>query len=111
MNNIIIYTVSALIASMAASIIFLSAGTTRVFPVELFLSRDVALVSVMYIVSSICPSMFCWCCVCGLVGIDWPIALKMTILFKWLCPCIDDLLWAGYHLFRFRLHVLPYFWY
>ena len=52
---------------MAASIIFLSAGTRRVFQVEIFLSRDVAPVSAMCIVSStssICSSSFCWCFVC-----------------------------------------------
>ena len=70
MNNIIIYTVNALLASMVDSIIFLSAGTRRVFPVEIFLSRDVAPVSAMFIASStssICPSMLCWCYVCGLL--------------------------------------------
>ena len=41
-DNIITYTVSVLIAHMASYIIFLSAGTRRVFPVEVFLSRDVA---------------------------------------------------------------------
>ena len=69
-----IYTVSVLIASMAASIIFLSACTRRVFPVEIFLSRDVAPLSAMCIVSStssICSSSVCWCCVCGLL-IGWP---------------------------------------
>ena len=40
-NNSIIYTLSVLIASMAASIIFLSASIRRVFPVELLLSSDV----------------------------------------------------------------------
>ena len=34
----------------AASIIFLSAGTRRVFPIEIFLSRDVVPVSPMVIV-------------------------------------------------------------
>ena len=59
---------------MAASIIFLGAGTRRVFPAEIFLTRDVAQVSAMFIVSgtsSICSSLLCWC-VCGLVGIDFP---------------------------------------
>ena len=50
MNNSIIYTVSVLIASMVASIIFLSAGTRRVFPVEILLSSDVAPVSAMFLV-------------------------------------------------------------
>ena len=62
-KNSIIYTVSVLIASMAASIIFLSAGTRRVFPVEIFLNRDVVPLSAMCIVSStssICSSSFCW---------------------------------------------------
>ena len=57
-NNNIIYTLSVLIAS----IIFLSAGTRRVFPVEIFLIRDVEPVSAMCIVSctsSICSSSFC----------------------------------------------------
>ena len=66
-NNSIIYRVSVLIASMAASIIFLSAGTRRVFPVEIFLSRDVAPLSAIYIVSStssIYSSSCCWCLVC-----------------------------------------------
>ena len=70
MKNIIIYRVSALIGSMAASIIFLSAGTRRVFSVEIFLIMDVAPVTAMFIVSStssICSSLFCWCCVCGLL--------------------------------------------
>ena len=61
-SNSIIYTVSVLIASMAASIIFLSAGTIRVFPVEIFLGRDVAPVNEICIVSSassICSSSFC----------------------------------------------------
>ena len=50
-----------LIASMASSIIFLSAGTRRGFPVEV-LSRDVSPVSAMCIVSStssICSSSIC----------------------------------------------------
>ena len=83
-NNIIIYTMSALLASMDASIILLNTGTRSVFPVEIFLSRDVVPVSAMFIVSStssICSSLFCWSCVCGLVGIDWPIGLKMAVLF------------------------------
>ena len=61
-NSSIIYTVSLLIAYMAVSIIFLSAGTRRVFPSEIFHSRDVAQVSEMCIVSStsfICSSSFC----------------------------------------------------
>ena len=57
-NNIIIYTVSVLIVFMAASIIFLSAGSRRVFPVEIFLSRDGAPMSAMFIVSST-SSLFC----------------------------------------------------
>ena len=72
-KNNIIYTASVFISSMAASIIFLSAGTRRVFPVEILLSRDVAPVSVMCIVastSSICSIAVCWCCVCGLL-IGW----------------------------------------
>ena len=72
-NNSIIFTVSVLIASMAASIIFLSADTRRVFPVEILLSRNVAPVSAMCIVSitwSICSSAVCWCCVCGFL-IGW----------------------------------------
>ena len=62
----IIYTVSVLIASMAVSIIFLSAGSRRVFPVEFLLGSDVAPVSAMWIVSStssICSSSVSWCCV------------------------------------------------
>ena len=61
--------VSVLIASMAASIIFLRAGTRRVFPVEIFLSREVAPLSAICIVSStssICSS-FCCCFVCILL--------------------------------------------
>ena len=50
-KNSIIYTVSVFIASMDASIIFLSECTSRVFPVEIFLSSHVAL-STMCIVSS-----------------------------------------------------------
>ena len=72
-NTSIIYTVSVLITSMAASIMFLSTGTRRVFPFEIFLGRDVAPVSAMRIVfsaSSICSSLFCWCCVCGML-IGW----------------------------------------
>ena len=41
-NNSIIYTVSVLIPPMAASITFLSAGTGRVLPAEILLSRYVA---------------------------------------------------------------------
>ena len=51
---------------MAESIIFLGAGTRRVFPVEIILSSDVAPVSTMCIVSStssICSVSVCWCCV------------------------------------------------
>ena len=128
-NNIIIYTVSALISSRAAFIIFFSAGTRRVFPVEIFLSRDVAPVSAMFIVSStssIYLSLFCWCCVCGLLlGWYWltdgpkngrfvrfaDVATGNSWWYKWLCPCIGDLLCAGYHRFRFRLPVLHCFWY
>ena len=54
---------------MAASIIFLRAGTRRVFPVEIFLSREVAPLSAICIVSStssICSS-FCCCFVCILL--------------------------------------------
>ena len=61
-NNGIICTVSALIASMAYSIIFLGASIRRVFPSVIFLSRDVAPVSAMCIVSStssICSTLFC----------------------------------------------------
>ena len=57
----VIYTVSVLITSMAASIIF-SACTRRVFPLEILLSRDVAQVSAMCIVSStssVCSSSAC----------------------------------------------------
>ena len=57
-----------LIASMAASIIFLSAGTRRVFPAEIFLNRDVAPVSAICMVSStssICSS-FSWHIACSL---------------------------------------------
>ena len=57
-----------LIASMAASIIFLSAGTRRVFTAEIFLNRDVAPVSAIWMVSStssICSS-FSWRIACGL---------------------------------------------
>ena len=67
------YTVSELIASMAASIIFLSACSRRVFPVEIFLSRDVTPLSAIFIVSStssICFSSVCWWRVCGLL-IGW----------------------------------------
>ena len=42
-----IYTVIVLISSMAASIIFLSAGITRVFPVEILLTSDVSPVRVI----------------------------------------------------------------
>ena len=68
-NNIFIYTVSVLIASMATSIIFLSTCTRRVYPVEIFLSRDVSLVSAMFMVSItlfICSFLFGWCA-CGLL--------------------------------------------
>ena len=51
-KNSIIYTLSVLMVSMAASLIFLSVGTRRVYPVEIFLSRDVAPMSAMCIVSS-----------------------------------------------------------
>ena len=47
----------------------LSADTIRVFPVEVFLSRDVAPVSAICIVSSTsynCSSSFCWCFACSL---------------------------------------------
>ena len=60
--------ISALISSMGASIIFLSAGTRRVFPVEILMSRDIAPVNAMCIVSStssICSSPVC--CVCALL--------------------------------------------
>ena len=74
-NNSIIYTVSVLVASIAASILLLSAGTRRVFPVEIILSRYVAQVSAMCIVSSIlsnCSSSVCSCGVCGLlIGWHW----------------------------------------
>ena len=84
-NKIIIYTVSVLIASMIASIIFLSAGTRRVFSVEIFLCRDVAPVSAMFIVPVHRPfvrhcyivGVFVACC---LVGVDWPMVLKMAVL-------------------------------
>ena len=49
-KNNIIYTVSVSIWSMAASIIFLTACTRRVFPVDTFLSRYVAPLSAMCIV-------------------------------------------------------------
>ena len=42
MATVSLYTVSVLIASMAALIIFLGADTIRLFPVEIFLSREVA---------------------------------------------------------------------
>ena len=77
-ENSIIYTVSVLIASMAASIIFLRAGTRRVFPAEILLSSDVAPLSVMCIVSStssICSSSVSWCCICGLL-IGWHLLAK-----------------------------------
>ena len=57
----IIVTVSVLISPMAASIIFLGACTRRVFPVDIFLSKDVAPVSATCIVSStssVCSSLF-----------------------------------------------------
>ena len=57
LNNYVFYTLRVLIASMDASI-FLSACTRPLFPVEIFISRDVAQVSAMCIVSSTCPS----CC-------------------------------------------------
>ena len=41
-NKSIIYTVSVLTTSMAASIIFFRGSTRRVFPVEILLSSDVA---------------------------------------------------------------------
>ena len=62
--------VSVLIVSMASFIIFLSAGTRRVFPVEILLSRDVSPVTAMCIVSStssICSSSVC-CVVTLLTG-------------------------------------------
>ena len=67
-TNYIMYTVSVFIASMAASIIFLSVGTRRVFPAEIFLNRDVASVSAICMVSStssICSS-FSWRIACSL---------------------------------------------
>ena len=83
MNNSIIYTVSVLIASMAASIIFLSAGTRRVFPVEIFLSRDVAPVSAICFFPVHRPFVFprfvgVLPVACRLVGIAWPM-----VLMKW----------------------------
>ena len=84
-KNSIVYTVSVLIASMAASIIFLSACTRRVFPVEIFLSRDLAPLRAMCIVSSsssICSSSVCWCCVCGLlIGWHWLDERHRFVLF------------------------------
>ena len=72
---------------MATSIIFLSAGTRRVFPVEIFLSRDVAPVSAICIVSSTSSICFPRCVgvllvACRLVGIAWPMVLKGTDLLK-----------------------------
>ena len=69
-NNSIIYTVSVLIMSMVACFIFLITGTRRVVPIKIFLSKDLAPVSEMIIVSStssICSSSLCWCCVRGLL--------------------------------------------
>ena len=84
-NNSIIYRVSVLIASMAASIIFLSAGTRRVFPEEIFFSRDVAALSANCIVSStssICSSLCCWCLVC--------IGCIVCICCCWLADCPES---------------------
>ena len=67
--NIIIYTVSALKAYMAAYIIFLSAGTRRVFSVEIFLSMQCLLFPVhrLFVRPCFVGVVFVACC---LVGID-----------------------------------------
>ena len=76
--------VSVLIASMTTSIILWSAGTRRVVPVEIFLSRDIAPVSAMFfpvhrpfVLPCFVGGVFVACC---LVGIDWLMVLKISIL-------------------------------
>ena len=64
LKQLFLFCLSVLIASMADSNIFLSAGTRRAFPVEILLSRDVAM-CIVSSTSSLCSSSVC--CVSGLL--------------------------------------------